>query len=92
MHERCTACDERFEREPGQSLGAVYINLGLSVASAGGAHLLTGLVTTWPPTQRLLLAAIVAALAPFAFFRVAKGVWTGLVFLGEGLYIDWPTR
>ena len=31
MHDHCTACDERFEREPGQWFGAVYINLGLTL-------------------------------------------------------------
>ena len=31
MHDHCSACDEKFDREPGQSLGAVYINLGLTL-------------------------------------------------------------
>jgi uncharacterized protein (DUF983 family) len=34
MHDRCSGCDEKFEREPGQWFGAVYINLGLTLAVA----------------------------------------------------------
>jgi uncharacterized protein (DUF983 family) len=92
MYERCSACDERFEREPGQSLGAVYINMALSVAAALALYLLTSAATRWPDGRRLMLASIAAAIGPVAFFRLAKGIWTGLIFLGEGLYIDWPQR
>ena len=34
MHDRCSACDEKFEREPEQWLGAVYVNPGLTLGPA----------------------------------------------------------
>lgn len=34
----------------------------------------------------------VAVVALFLFFRFAKRAWTSLVFSGEGLYLDWPSR
>ena len=92
MYESCSACDEKFEREPGQWFGAIYINIGLTEVLA-----VTGFVTTQSLTpltvgQQLAIWVPVAALLPVVFFRFAKGLWTSIVFLGEGLYLDWPNR
>jgi uncharacterized protein (DUF983 family) len=92
MYERCTACDESFEREPGQGFGAIYINLGLT-----GLLTISGLLTTQfllglTMGQQLIIWGVVAMVAPFVFFRFATGLWTSLVFLGEGLYLDWPNH
>jgi hypothetical protein len=53
---------------------------------------LTGYFTALTPAQQLSLSTTVAALGPVFFFRFAKGLWTSIVFLGEGLYLDWPNR
>ena len=34
----------------------------------------------------------VAAAGPILFYRVSAGLWTSIIFLGEGLYIQWPNR
>ncbi len=91
MYDRCTACDERFEREPGQWFGAIYINLGLTAALAVTGFLLTQSLTPLSISQQLAIWTTVAALSPLLFFRFAKGLWTSLIFLGEGLYLDWPS-
>lgn len=92
MNDRCSACDEKFEREPGQWFGAIYINLGLTEALAVTGFLLTESLTRLTMVQQLTIWTSVAAVGPFMFFRFAKGLWTSIVFLGEGLYLDWPTR
>ena len=91
-HERCSACDERFEREPGQGFGAIYINLGLSGMLAVMGYLITNTFSSLTMAQQLSIWTPVAALGPFLFFRLAKGLWTSIIFLGEGLYIQWPNR
>jgi uncharacterized protein (DUF983 family) len=92
MNDRCSACEERFEREPGQWLGAIYINLGVTEALAVSGFLLTNALTGLSIEQHLVIWMPVAALLPLLFFRFAKGVWTSIIFLGEGLYLDWPRR
>ena len=91
-HERCSACGERFEREPGQGFGAIYSNLGLSVMLAVTGYLITNTFSPLTMPQQLGIWTSVAALGPVLFFRLAKGLWTSIIFLGEGLYIQWPTR
>ena len=38
-YDRCSVCDERFEREPGQWFGAVYVNLCLTLVLTVGGFL-----------------------------------------------------
>lgn len=91
-YDRCQACDERFEREPGQSFGAVYVNLGLSGLLTLTAYLMTTtLFSLTMPQQRSILIPV-AVLGPCLCFRLARGLWTSIIFLGEGLYLPWPNR
>jgi hypothetical protein len=92
MNDRCSACDEKFEREPGQWLGALYLNLGLTTGLALAGFFITHALTALTMMQQFVIWVSVAALGPFVFYRVAKGLWTSIVFLGEGLYLDWPSR
>lgn len=91
-YDRCLACGEPFEREPGQAFGVVYINLGLSGVLPACGCVVMNVFTAWPVSQQIGLLLPLAALGPFVFFRLATGLWTSLVFLGEGLYIQWPNR
>ena len=92
MHDHCSACDEKFEREPGQWFGAVYINLGLTLAFATIGSMATQIFTSLSTTQQLSIWIPITALGPFVFYRLSKGLWTSIIFLGEGLYIPWPNR
>lgn len=92
MYDRCSACDEPFEREPGQWLGAIYINLGLTALLAATGFLITNTFTSLDVVQQLTVWIPVAAVGPLVFHRFAKGLWTSIIFLGEGLYLAWPTR
>jgi len=88
----CEACDERFEREPGQWFGAIYVNLLLTLALPVVGFTATQAFTSLSMTQQLWIWTPVAALWPLVFYRLSKGLWTSIVFLGEGLYIPWPNR
>ena len=92
MYDRCTACDEKFEREPGQWFGAIYINLALTLALAVTGFAITQSLTLLTMPQQLTIWVPVSVLGPLVFFRFAKGLWTSIIFLGEGLYIAWPNR
>ena len=92
MRECCAACDERFEREPGQWFGAVYVNLGLTLGLAAIGYLGLQTFTFITPDEQLAIWTPIAATGPFLFYRLSRGLWTSVVFLGEGLYLRWPTQ
>ena len=73
MHDRCSACGEKFEREPGQWLGAVYINLGLTLGFTLTGYLLLQTFTSLTTSQQLAIWTVIAAVAPFAFFPAVQG-------------------
>ena len=73
-------------------MGAVYVNLGLSLGLTVTGYLLLQTFTSLTTSQQLPIWTTIAGLAPFAFYRLSKGLWTSFVFLGEGLYIQWPNR
>ena len=89
---RCEACDERFEREPGQWFGAVYVNLLLTLVLPVVGFTVTQTFTSLSTSQQIWIWTPVAALVPLVFYRLSKGLWISIVFLGEGLYIPWPNR
>jgi uncharacterized protein (DUF983 family) len=92
MHDYCSGCDERFEREPGQWFGAIYINLGLTLGLVVTGFVITQNLTSLSISQQLSIWTPAAALGPLVFYRLSKGLWTSIIFIGEGLYIPWPNR
>lgn len=92
LRDHCAACDERFEREPGQWFGAVYINVGLTFLLTVVGFTVTQTFTTLSMPQQLQIWTPVAVVGPLAFYRLSHGLWASIVFHGEGLYIPWPNR
>ena len=90
LHDACSACGERYEREPGQWFGAIYINIGLTLGITLAGFSITQAATSLSMSQQLAVWMPVGVAGPFALYRYSKGLWTSLVFHGEGLYIPWP--
>src|SRR5438445_5297709 len=64
MHERCPACDLKFEREPGYFLGAMYIGYGLALATIAGFSFLLWSLSHW--TFQAVVIGGVLLFLPFA--------------------------
>ena len=90
MYVRCSPCDEVFNRESCQYFGAIYINLGLTLGLITTGFVATEAFTILSLLQQLTIWIPIAALGPFMFYRHSKGIWTSIIFLGEGRYIQWP--
>ena len=92
LNDQCAACGERFEREPGQWFGAVYVNILLTCVLTFAGFTIMRTFTSMAMTHQLWIWIPVAVLAPVALHRHSHGLWASIVFLGEGLYIPWPNR
>lgn len=64
MHERCPACDLKFEREPGYFLGAMYIGYGLALGAIVGFSFLLWWIFHW--TFQTVVIGGVLLFLPFA--------------------------
>lgn len=75
MHERCPACDLKFEREPGYFLGAMYVSYGLAlVVIALIAALLWRLTGWWITKDTIWAVVIFLPLAP-TITLLARVLW-----------------
>jgi uncharacterized protein (DUF983 family) len=81
MHERCTVCGLRFEREQGYFLGAMYINYGVTVVLALLGSFALEYWTRPSLTQQLMLWIGFCTVFPVLFFRHSRGMWLGFDFI-----------
>jgi len=80
MHERCPACDLKFEREEGYFLGAMYISYALALITIVGLGMILWAATAWS-LQKITLVAILLflPLAP-TLTLFSRVLW---------IYLDW---
>jgi len=80
MHERCSVCGLKYEREPGYFLGAMYFSYALMIPPTLVAflviHRLSRLSYDW---AFLCTAGVCLPLVPFVA-RLARVLW---------IYLDW---
>lgn len=80
LHEYCTTCGFKFEREPGYWVGALIINM----AAALFVFLVTlvgGIALTWPDPPWNVLSGVtigVMLVVPIAFYPWSKSIWMAI--------------
>ena len=85
MHERCPACNLRFEREPGYFLGAMYISYGLALVIITALAALLWRVTGWWITKDTIWAVVLfLPLAP-AITYFSRVLW---IYLDQSIDPD----
>ncbi len=76
MHEKCSECGYRFEKEPGYFLGAMYVSYGLTILEM----FVVFFATFWFVPLWLFFTLILTTLVIFSFFnfRWARIIWINL--------------
>jgi len=85
MHERCPACDLKFEREPGYFLGAMYIGYGLALVTIAILSSLLWWFFRWQIQNAVIGGAVL--FLPFAPFLtvMARILW---IYLDQSIDPD----
>jgi uncharacterized protein (DUF983 family) len=78
MHDHCSQCTLKFEREQGYFIGAIYINYIATVAIAVPGFFLLDAFTHLTINQQLALWIPFALVFPLLFFHHSRSLW--LVF------------
>jgi uncharacterized protein (DUF983 family) len=80
MNVRCPVCGLIFERDAGEVTGGVAINTVITALIAvSGAGL--AFVTDIPLAPLLIGLVLVTILFPLWFYRYARSLWTGVIYL-----------
>jgi uncharacterized protein (DUF983 family) len=84
----CPVCHVRFERQSGESIGGMVVNLALAEVITIGGFFLTDALFDIPITHQLLFWIPFTILFCVLFYRHARAMWIGVVFLSGGLHTD----
>ena len=77
MHEECSECGLKFNREPGFFLGSIYINYGLTALLMSITYVSLLLAGVASPQTLLWAMLAFCILFPLWFFRYARAFWLG---------------
>jgi uncharacterized protein (DUF983 family) len=88
MHAYCPNCGVKYEREAGEYIVAMYINIFLTEALFITGYLITDALFGWPVWMQIAIWATFNATFPIWFYPRSKALWAAGLELGGGLYRD----
>ncbi len=88
INETCAYCGVRFERQPGESVGAMYLTEGLaSMVSIAGYFIVNALFHP-PFVPHVIAWVILIILVSLLAYRPSRGIWIAIAYLTGGVYRD----
>ncbi len=88
MNEVCPYCGVRFERQQGESVGAMYLTEGLaSIVSIAGYFIVNALFHP-PFVPHVIAWVVLIILVSLWAYRPSRGMWVAITYLTGGVYRD----
>lgn len=91
MNKTCPVCGVRFEREDGESVGGMYINLALAELITIGGFFVANALFAFPFIPHLVFWAVFNVAFVTLFYRHARSLWIGTVYVTGGVFADSET-
>ena len=88
MEKICPECGVRFERSDGEGIGGMFINLGLAEILAFAGFFTTEAVFHPPLLTQILVWGGFNVIFCLLFYRHARGLWVGVLYLTGSVYTD----
>ena len=88
MYDYCPKCGIKYEREPGEYIVAMYINIITTEVLFISGYLITNYLFGWSMWTQIAIWAGFNGLFPVWFYPRTKGLWAAVLYLGGGLYRD----
>jgi len=88
MNDYCPVCGVKYEREAGEYIVAMYINIFATEIIFISGYLLLSNFFDWGISTHIAIWAPFNALFPTWFYPRSKALWAGGLQLGGGLYRD----
>lgn len=88
MHDACSACGRRFNRDAGYLLGSIYFNYGVTAMIVVVMYFTMFFGNVLTDSQRLFVLSAFGVLFPTWFFRYARALWIAF----DELWDPWPNE
>lgn len=80
----CSVCGYVFEIRDGESVGGMYINLGLAELLSLGGYLVVEVFYDFPPLPHIVFWATFNVLFLLLFYRHSRSMWMSISYLAGG--------
>ena len=88
MVSSCPNCGVVYERLSGESIGGMFINLGLAEVISIFGFFFVQLAFNPPMTPHIIFWIVFNLAFVLLFYRHARGLWVAINYLSSGVYAD----
>ena len=85
MNRSCPACGVIFWKDPGESLGAMYVDYAVATVALLVAWLILYFTTHLSDAVQIAIVSTIAVASILIFYPISRSVWTVLVYLSGGI-------
>ncbi len=85
MNRTCPVCHVIFWKQPGESLGAMYLDWAVAVGAFLVTWLIADLTLNLSEMAQLVLFGAVAAASVIICYPLTRSIWTVLVYISGGI-------
>jgi hypothetical protein len=89
MNRSCPNCHVVFWKDPGESLGAMYLDYAVATVAFLIGWLVLDLTTKLSDPIQIAIVGAIAVAAVLIFYPLSRSAWTVLVYISGG--IEKPT-
>ena len=85
MNRNCPSCGVIFWKDPGESLGAMYVDYAVATVAFLIAWLILDFTTHLSDPVQVAIVGAIAVASILIFYPVSRSVWTVLVYISGGI-------
>jgi hypothetical protein len=85
MNRSCPACQVIFWKDPGESLGAMYVDYAVATVAFLIAWLILNFTMHLSDAVQIAIVGAFAVASVLVFYPISRSVWTVLVYLSGGI-------
>ncbi|HEY6419001.1 MAG TPA: DUF983 domain-containing protein [Candidatus Binataceae bacterium] len=85
MNRSCSNCHVVFWKDPGESLGAMYLDYAVATGAFLVCWAILSFGTNLSDLAQMVILCTIAVAAVFVFFPFTRSAWTVLIYLSGGI-------
>ncbi len=85
MNRQCPACGVVFWKDPGESLGAMYLDYVVATAAFVALWIVLAGFTTLSDKVQIPILGTAAVASILALYPITRSLWTVLVYISGGI-------
>src|ERR1700730_6905966 len=85
MNRSCPSCHVIFWKDPGESLGAMYVDYAVATVSFLITWLILDFTTHLSDAMQIAIVGTIAVASVLVFYPISRSVWTVLVYISGGI-------